>query len=135
MSSSNTSKPEPTGPASAEAREGDTPLWTRLKQYCAHAFAVSPPESAITKADEALAEKAAAFIVARKLTAPAIMVLETGRPLNYIGSQLLTFLSPFVSIIFSTRAEFDRFARFLEKRESIPCLIRHIETLENKRHG
>ena len=61
--------------------------------------------------------------------------LKTGRPLNYIGSQLLTFLSPFVSIIFSTTAEFDRFTRFLEKRESIPCLIRHIETLENKRHG
>lgn len=107
----------------------------RLKKYCAHAFAVSPPESAISEDDEALAEKVAAFIVGRKLAAPAIMVLETGRPLNYIGSQLLTFLSPFVAIIFSTTAEFDRFTRFLEKRESIPCLIRHIETLENKRHG
>ena len=113
----------------------NTSKLTRLKNYCAHAFAVSPPESAITEDDEVLAEKAAAFIVRRKLTAPAIMLLETGRPFNYIGSQLLTFLSPFVSIIFSSTAEFDRFTRFLEKRESIPCLIRHIETLENKAHG
>ena len=41
----------------------NTSLLTRLKNYCAHAFAVSPPESAITKEDEILAEKAAAFIV------------------------------------------------------------------------
>lgn len=113
----------------------DNTSLARLKKYCAHAFAVSPPDSAITEDDEALAEKVAAFIAGRKLAAPAIMALETGRPLNYIGSQFLAFLSPFVSIVFSTTAEFDRFARFLEKRESIPCLIRHIETLENKRHG
>jgi len=113
----------------------DTSKMTRLKNYWVHAFAVSPPESAITEAEEALAEKAAAFIVGRKLTAPAIMLLETGRPFNYIGSQLLTFLSPFVSIIFSSHTEFDQFTRFIEKRESIPCIIRHIETLENKRNG
>ena len=57
----------------------DTSL-ARLKKYCAHAFAVSPPESAIGEDDEALAEKVAAFIVGRKLTAPAIMALKPGGP-------------------------------------------------------
>lgn len=113
----------------------NTSKLTQIKEFCAHAFAVSPPESAITEEDEALAQKAATFIVGRKLTAPAIMLLETGRPFNYIGSQFLTFLSPFVSIVFSTAKEFEHFTRFLEKRESIPCLIRHIETLENKHNG
>jgi len=113
----------------------NTSKLAQLKDYCAHAFAVSPPESAITDQDEALAEKTATFIVGRNLTAPAIMLLETGRPFNYIGSQLLTFLSPFVSIIFSTNEEFKNFTEFLEKRDSIPCIIRHIEILENKRNG
>ena len=113
----------------------NTSKLARFKDYCAHAFAVSPPESAITEDDETLAKKAATFIVGRRLTAPAIMLLETGRPFNYIGSQLLTFLSPFVSIIFTSADEFQRFTFFLEKRDSIPCIIRHIEILENKHNG
>jgi hypothetical protein len=112
-----------------------TSTLNRLKDFCAHAFAVCPPESAITEEDEALAEKGATFVVGRKLTAPAIMLLETSHPFNYIGSQLLTFISPFVSIIFTTADEFNRFTLFLEKRESIPCIVRHIETLEDKRDG
>ena len=107
----------------------------RFKNWCAHAFAVSPPGSEITEEDHALADRVAAFLVRRRLTVPAIMLLETGRPLNFVGSQFLTFLSPFVSIIFTRSAEFDRFTQFLEKRASIPCLIDHIETLENQHHG
>ena len=106
-----------------------------LKTKLEHAFAVSPPESAITSEEEALADKAAAFIAGRNLSAPALMLLETGRPLNFLGSQFLAFLSPFVSIIFSGAVEYDRFARFLEKRASIDCLIRHIEARESQRHG
>lgn len=107
----------------------------QFKIWWQHAFAVSPPEHAITEEDEQLAEKVAKFIVGRKLSAPAIMLLETGRPLNFLGSQFLTFLSPFVSIIFSSNTEFEHFTQFLEKRDSIPCLIKHIETLENQIHG
>ena len=107
----------------------------RLRNWWDHAFAVSPPDQAITEADHALALKVAAFVVGRKLAVPAIMMLETGRPLNYIGSQFLVFVSPFISIIFSNTREFEQFTLFLEKRESIPCLIHHIETLENSDHG
>ena len=107
----------------------------RFRNWCTYAFAVSPPESEITEKDHALAERVAAFLVRRQLTVPAVMLLETGRPLNFIGSQFLTFLSPFVSIIFSKSVDFERFTRFLEKRASIPCLIDHIETLESQRHG
>lgn len=107
----------------------------QLRTWWQHAFAVSPPEQAIAEEDEKIAQKVAHFIVKRQLSAPAIMLLETGRPLNFLGSQFLTFLSPFVSIIFSNTQEFDRFTQFLEKRESISCLIQQIETMENQIHG
>lgn len=113
----------------------NTSPMVRFKSWCTHAFAVSPPESEITDDEHALADQVAKFVVQRKLTAPAVMLLETGRPLNFIGSQFLTFLSPFVSIIFPKSVDFERFTRFLEKRASIPCLIDHIETLENQRYG
>lgn len=117
MSSNNTSNPN------------------RLKQWWDHAFAVSPPHHAITDEDETLANKVATFVVKRQLTAPAIMLLETSRPFNYVSSQFLTFLSPFISIIFSNNTEFKQFTQFLEKRNSIPCIITHIEKLENQLHG
>ncbi|MBT3602387.1 MAG: hypothetical protein HN521_04900 [Candidatus Latescibacteria bacterium] len=107
----------------------------RLKEWWDHAFAVSPPQHAITEDDETLASKVATFIVKRQLTAPAIMLLETSRPFNYVSSQFLTFLSPFISIIFSNNKEFGHFTQFLEKRDSIPCIITHIEKLENQLHG
>ncbi|MGA1195370.1 MAG: hypothetical protein ACO36I_02590 [Candidatus Latescibacterota bacterium] len=113
----------------------NTPAQNRLKDWWNHAFAVSPPEQAITEDDEILAKRVATFIVGRKLSAPAIMLLETGRPLNYISSQFLVFLSPFISIIFSNNQEFDRFTQFIEKRDSISCIIKHIEKLEDQPHG
>ncbi|MFT5368147.1 MAG: hypothetical protein ACI8V2_003110 [Candidatus Latescibacterota bacterium] len=113
----------------------NTSKTTRFKSWWDHAFAVSPPEQAITQDDETLAQKVATFVVGRNLSAPAIMMLETGRPLNYIGSQFLVFLSPFISIIFSNNKEFARFTQFIEKRDSISCIIKHIETLENQHHG
>ncbi|MCZ6635775.1 MAG: hypothetical protein O7G87_20450 [bacterium] len=107
---------------------------TRLKKAWAHAFAVSPPGSEITPDEIDLAERVAVFLVKRRLTVPALILLETGRPLNFLGSQFLTFLSPFVSIIFSQTQDFDRFTHFLEKRKSIDCLIHKIMEVEDP-HG
>jgi hypothetical protein len=110
----------------------NTTSWrNRLK----HAFAVPSPENEITDDDRALAHKVAVFVVKRRLTGPALMVLETSRPINFISSQFLVFLSPFVSIIFSNTKDYEHFVRFLEKRASIDCMIQHIEDQENRRHG
>jgi hypothetical protein len=59
------------------------------------------------------------------MTTPALMVLESGRPLNFLGSQVLAFLSPFLTLVFS-REEYERFVDFLEKRGSLPLLIEKI---------
>ena len=105
-------------------------LTHRLKAWCSHAFAVEPPEEGFGPEEEALAERVARFVVRRRMTTPALMVLETGRPFNFIGSQFLTFLSPFLTLIFSP-PEYERFVGFLEKRRSIPFTIDKILELEN----
>jgi hypothetical protein len=113
---------------------GPTSPIDRLKAWCAHAFAVEDPQQGIDPEEEALAEKMARFVVRRRMAVPALMALETGRPFNFIGSQFLTFLSPFLTLIFAPR-EYERFVRFLEKRRSIEVIIGKILELENEPNG
>ena len=106
----------------------------RLRTWCEHAFAVNPPENRITGEERALAARLADFVVRRRMTTPALMALEAGRPFNFIGSQFLAFLSPFVNLIFSG-VEYDRFVRFLEKRQSVQTLIDTLAEAENRLNG
>jgi hypothetical protein len=75
----------------------------------------------------ALLEKAATWIVQRGLTAPAIIVLETCKPLNFLGSQFLIVFSPFVQAIFKGDA-YHKFALVLEKDENVELLLELIES-------
>lgn len=74
----------------------------------------------------ALLEKAATWIVRRGLTAPAILFLEIGKPLNFLGSQLLIAFSPFIQAIFKGD-EYHKFALILEKDANVELLIELIE--------
>ena len=74
----------------------------------------------------ALLEKVATWIVRRGLTTPAILFLETGKPLNFLGSQLLIGLSPFIQAIFKG-VEYQKFALILEKDANVELLIEMIE--------
>ncbi|MDP6125890.1 MAG: hypothetical protein QGH20_09075, partial [Candidatus Latescibacteria bacterium] len=73
----------------------------RLSDWLSHAFAVDTPEQQLTQEDVALLDRVAAMIVKRGLISPAVMFLETAKPLNFIGSQVLVFLNPIVTIVFS----------------------------------
>ncbi len=106
----------------------------RIKAWWAHAFAVDDPERGVGSEEEALAERAARFLVRRRLTTPSLLMLELSRPFNFICSQFLTFLSPFATLIFSP-PEYERFVRFLEKRQSIEVMINKIVECENQRDG
>ncbi len=75
----------------------------------------------------ALLQKAATWIVRRGLTAPAIIALETCKPLNFLGSQFLIAFSPFVQAIFKGD-EYHKFALILEKDANVELLIELIET-------
>ena len=73
-----------------------------------------------------LLEKLAQWIVRRNLTTPAILFLETGKPLNFLGSQLLIAFSPFVQAFFKGE-KYHKLALILEKDENVELLLQLIE--------
>ena len=77
----------------------------------------------------ALLEKLAQWIVRRNLTTPAILFLETGKPLNFLGSQLLIAFSPFVQAFFKGE-KYHKLALILEKDENVELLLQLIEQSE-----
>jgi len=76
-------------------------------------------------------DKISNFIVIRKMAAPAIMLIESLRPLNFIGSQLLYFFAPFAEIIFNPK-EYQEFAALLENREYVKILIDRIDEIDHE---
>lgn len=94
-----------------------------------HAFAVDTHPHPPTPAERELVERVAQEIVRRQMTAPALAALEMSRPLNYLGAQALHFCAPIASL-FVDAAEYQRFARFLERRDAMELLAQRIETLE-----
>lgn len=85
----------------------------------------------------ALLEKLASWIVRKHLTTPAILFLETGKPLNFLGSQLLIGLSPFVQAIFKGE-QYQKIALILEKDENVEYLIQLLESpqrIDEKKMG
>ena len=63
-----------------------------------------PPE------DAALFAKLAEWVVARRMEAPAVLFLETVRPLSFVGSQAMHFFQPFARAIFP-EPDYERLAR------------------------
>ncbi|MFA5479772.1 MAG: hypothetical protein WC002_07280 [Candidatus Muiribacteriota bacterium] len=60
------------------------------------------------------------------MEAPAILFLESYKPLSFIGSQAMQVLSPVVNIIYSTGL-YDSIMKILEKRDGVEYIIREIE--------
>ena len=107
--------------------------WMR-KAWWAHAFAVENPAGDFTPQERELVERLARFVAQRRLSGPALVILESGRPLNFVGSQVLAFLAPFLTVIFSP-VEYELFVRLLEKRRSVDLIVEAIVERENERHG
>lgn len=85
--------------------------------------------SGFTPEDDELLDRIVTAVTRWKMTVPAIFMLESSKPLNFVGSQFLHFLSPIVHTVFDAR-EMDRFAVMLERRDTIELLIRRIEAAE-----
>ncbi len=88
------------------------------------------PEDISQNETERILNKAADEIVKRRLTVPAIFILESCRPLNFIGSQMLIALEPFIQAIFSI-SDYRKFALIMESDENIR---KFIEIIEAKNH-
>jgi hypothetical protein len=104
------------------------------------------PLDSATDADHALLARIARELVGRRLTTPAIVFLESVKPLNFVGSQFLLFLDPLLKVFLGKEtgsagqepglpsagwsSDYRRFVALLEKRETIERLIVQIEEAE-----
>ena len=101
-------------------------LWGRLRNEFVHAFALTPIEPALASEDAALLKKVAHLIVKRGMALPALLFLESLGPLNFLGSQVLHGLRPFLDLVCDA-TEMERLASVLERRDSVPRLIAMIQ--------
>jgi hypothetical protein len=93
------------------------------------AAASSPGPRERTPEDEELLDRIAAATVRWGMEVPAIFLLESSKPLSFVGSQFLHFLSPIVHTVFEAR-ELDRLALLLERRDTVEELIVRIEAAD-----
>ncbi len=76
---------------------------------------------------EVMLDELADAICRRELAAPAIFLLESVRPLNFIGSQFLHALGPLAGLFVDGR-RVEMLAGALEDRETIGRLVAKIES-------
>ncbi len=101
-----------------------------MKGWLKKAFAVEAPNGGVpTDAQKAVVDKVCREVVKRHMTTPALIFLESFRPLNYIGSQVMYFFQPFISAVLTSEA-YQHFAEFLEQRKSVDYLCQQIEHFE-----
>ena len=65
-------------------------------------------------------------MVALRMTVPAILTLESVKPLSFVGSQALYFFEPMVRAFF-TVPDYERFAALVERRDTLEALLVKIE--------
>ena len=104
-----------------------------MKEKLKHAFAIGKSEPfSLNKKEQAVVEKVCNEIVKRHVTLPAIVMLETFRPLNYLGSQVMHFFHPIISSILTIDGYSD-FTTLLEKRESVDYIINKLKSIDEKK--
>jgi hypothetical protein len=91
-------------------------------------------EAAALGADDlALLDRIAERIVELRLELPAILTLETGRPLSLLAGQTMIFLEPLVGA-FLKLPDYRRFAQMIERRETVEALLRSVENKAESAH-
>ena len=85
-----------------------------------------PEDKPLPADEEAVLDKVARKVVEKRMAVPAILFLESVKPLNYIGSQTMVFFEPIVQTVFNFK-DYNAMQSALEKRESIEILLNKIE--------
>ena len=85
----------------------------------------------LTEEEHTAMDRVARFIVRFDLTVPAILWLESLRPLAYSGSQFMYLLSPALSAFLPIN-QWNALASVLEERGGIETLIAHIEAVDQE---
>lgn len=116
-----------------DSQQRTTPPPAGWRAWLAHAFAVEPPgEAAPQPHEQALVDRLVDGVVRRQLATAALVALETVRPLNYLGSQLLHVLGPVLSVVLPGE-DHRTLAGFLERRGSMEYLCRRLAEAEARR--
>ncbi len=100
-----------------------------MKDWLTNAFAIPQSNREYSQQEHAILDKVAKKVHARRMVAPAIIFLESVKPLNFIASQAMVFFQPIVSSLFNT-SEYELFARLLEERSTLEVLLSKIEDLD-----
>ena len=85
-----------------------------------------PEKAALPDEENAVLDKLAHKVVDKGWTVPAILFLESVKPLNYISSQAMVFFEPMVQTVFNFR-DYDTLRTALERRETLEILLLKIE--------
>jgi hypothetical protein len=85
----------------------------------------------LTERQAQLLEKLAHRIVDLRMSSLAIFVLESMKPLSFVGSQVMVFFEPIVQSFFEFK-DYQTIQEAIEHRENIEHLIRRIETLQDE---
>ena len=94
-----------------------------------HDGAKGASDEAREQEEAALLARYGRMIARRGLTAPAILFLESVRPMGFIASQAMVFFGPMVGLV-SFRRDYDAITRLLEDREGVERLICAIEAAD-----
>jgi hypothetical protein len=78
---------------------------------------------------EEILTKIARKVVSWKMSVPAILFLESVKPLNYVGSQMMAFFEPMFQAIFSWK-DYDEVRSMMEERGTVERLLQRIEQLD-----
>ncbi len=101
-----------------------------VMEWLKDAFAIEAPGPAKpTEAQRLFVDRLCREIVRRRMSTPAQLLLEMGRPLNYVSAQLMHFFQPFLTVV-TDGAAYDQLSSFLEQRGSIEYISGRLEAVE-----
>jgi hypothetical protein len=83
--------------------------------------------------DRALLDRVAVRVVELRMELPALVTLESSRPVSLLAGQAMVFFQPFVQALFRF-PDYQRFAALVERREAIAALIERIEARADEAH-
>ena len=87
-----------------------------------------------TPDEQRVLERLADRVVELRLEVPAILTLETARPLSLLAGQTMIFFEPIVQALFRV-ADYRLVASLIERRECLEQLSRMIETRADDAHA
>lgn len=67
-----------------------------------------PEQGPLPEEEQVVLEKVAKKVVEKSMTVPAIVFLESVKPLNFVGSQAMVFFEPIVQSLFNLK-DYDTF--------------------------